>query len=50
MNSLHILNFSLQINEEKYYRPVIRLAPNLSAHVLLHLRARVRRHRVYEEG
>jgi hypothetical protein len=39
MNSLHISNFSLQINEEQYYRPVICLTPNLSTHVLLCLRS-----------
>ena len=39
MNSLHISYFSLQINEQLYYRPVICLASNISTHVLLCLLA-----------
>jgi hypothetical protein len=39
MISLHISNFSLQIKEEQYYRSVICLAPNISTHGRLCVRA-----------
>jgi hypothetical protein len=39
MINLHISNFSLQIKEEQYYRSVTRLAPNISTHGRLCVRA-----------